>query len=310
MLLDQLRLFGIHERLDQRIDHYLQTSSPYEIYGKVIARREQDYGAGTALVPDTLALLWAARRGLSEAELLDALGPDGKPMPRAAWSPLFLAMSEAVVSRGGLLTFAHDFLRTAARDAALPTESRQRQAHERLADYFHAQPSGARRTDELPWQLAEAHAWQRLHDLLIERVFFAAAWDRNQFEVKTYWTQIESGSPLRMVSAYGAQIEHPEEEGDQIFLDSLSLLLTATGHPEEALQLHASSVDHFPSDGNLGSLQAMLNNQVHVLFHNRNEPRTALPMCEETISILTETGMAPDVLKQAQEMRTQIQAKS
>ena len=34
----------------------------------------------------------------------------------------------------------------------LPAESRQQQAHTRLADYFERQPPGPRRTDELPWQ--------------------------------------------------------------------------------------------------------------------------------------------------------------
>ncbi len=271
VLLDELRLFGQHERLEERLDYYLQAASPYELYEKVIVRWEEDYGKDangkpTQVVGDTLSLLWAARRGLTESELLDALGRDGQPLPRAAWSPLFLAMADALVSRGGLLSFAQDFLRTAARDAYLPTESHQRPAHTRLADYFERQPAGPRRTDELPWQLAEAHAWQRLYDLLADRAFFTDAWDRNQFEVKTYWTQIEAGSPLRMVGAHRSLIEHPEAEADKNYLWRFSLLLADTGHPEDDLRLRSSLVDHFRVIGDLNNLQATLGNQALILY--------------------------------------------
>ena len=165
----------------ERTNAYLQAASPYELYGQVIARWEQDYEGDTDLVGDTLSLLWAARRGLSEAELLQALGTDTQPLPRAAWSPLFLAMADALISRGGLLTFAHDFLRTAAREAYLPSETHQQQVHLRLADYFQQQPAAPRRTDELPWQLTEARAWDRLSTLLKDPAFFAEAWARDQF---------------------------------------------------------------------------------------------------------------------------------
>ena len=33
------------------------------------------------LVREALSLLWAARRGLSEAELMDLLGGNGEPLP-------------------------------------------------------------------------------------------------------------------------------------------------------------------------------------------------------------------------------------
>jgi tetratricopeptide (TPR) repeat protein len=266
VLLDELRLFGQHERLEERIGYYLQAASPYELYGTVIARWEDTYGAGTNLVGDTLSLLWAARRGLTESELLDALGRDGRPLPRAAWSPLFLAMADALVSRGGLLTFAHDFLRTAARDAYLPTELHQQQTHARLADYFARQPAGPRRTDELPWQLAEARAWQRLYDLLADRVFFNDAWDRNPFEVKTRWAQIEAGSTLRTVEAYRPQTERPEAEADKTYLWRLSFLLADTGHPEEALRLRSALVEHFRDAGDVNNLQATLGDQANILY--------------------------------------------
>jgi nephrocystin-3 len=136
VLIDELCIFGEHEELDERIDHYLEAPSPYELYEKVIIRWEDDYEGESDLVGDALSLLWASRRGLSEMELMEALGENGEPLPRAIWSPLYLAMSHGLVNRGGLLTFAHDYLRTAAEDSYVPREEGQRAAYSRIADYF------------------------------------------------------------------------------------------------------------------------------------------------------------------------------
>jgi nephrocystin-3 len=262
VLLNELRLFGRYERLEERISHYLQAASPYELYEKVIIRWEKDYEGNTDLVGDTLSLLWAARRGLSESELLDALGHNGQPLPRATWAPLFLAMADSLVSRSGLLTFAHDFLRAAARDAYLPSESHQRRAHSKLADYFAHQSAGSRRIDELPWQLAEAHAWQRLYDLLADHEFFKNAYTiRSQFELKTYWTQIEDNSSLRIVDAYRTQIDRPGTEPDKVFLNYLEALLADTGHPEAALCIGSELINFFRNTGDLRNLQVILGNQ-------------------------------------------------
>ena len=101
-LLNELRQFGSYEQLNERIDWYLQAANPVELYGKVIERWEQDYGkpdptyknlfrqslarriwrvlwhgpnsAHVSVVKESLVRLWAARRGLSETELLESLG--------------------------------------------------------------------------------------------------------------------------------------------------------------------------------------------------------------------------------------------
>ncbi len=57
-----------------------------------------------------MSLFWAARRGLSETELLDH---DGQPLPRARWSSLFLGAEQSLTSRGGLIGFFHDYPRQA-----------------------------------------------------------------------------------------------------------------------------------------------------------------------------------------------------
>ena len=244
VLLDELRLVRTHEELEERIGDYLKAETPYALYEKVIARWEQDYEGDSDLVGDTLSLLWAARRGLTETELLQALGKDGEPLPRAKWSPLFLAMSDALISRGGLLNFVHDFLRTAVENAYLPTEQNQQQAHLRLAEYFERQSISSRIIDELPWQLAEAGEWVRLQAHMIDRGFFKEAWERNENDVKAYWAQIENNSGLRMVAAYQSQIKMPESEDDKNHLWRLAELLGDTWKEDAQFEIRTYLVNY------------------------------------------------------------------
>jgi tetratricopeptide (TPR) repeat protein len=294
ILLDELRVFGIHDKLEERINYYLKAESPYELYEKVIIRWENDYERDSDLVGDALSLLWAARRGLSETELLEALGENGKPLPRAEWSPLYLAMSDSLSSRGGLLTFSHDFLRTAARDAYIPEEPSQMRAHVRLADYFQNQPAGPRRTDELPWQLAHGGAWKRLQDLLTEQDFFMASWIANQYDVKVYWAGLEEAS-YRMVDAYRATIDNPDEADDG-FVWSISDLLRATGHPVEALKMRGYLTERYRNSGAIAMnrYKTSLGNQANI-FADLGEYDEAMSLLKEMERICRERGEKDDL---------------
>ena len=191
VLLNELRVFGVHEKLNERIDWYLEAHDPYELYRKVIARWEDAYSGSRDLVRRTLTLFLSARRGLSETELLETIRMDEQLLPRAEWSPLFLAMSDSLVSRSGLLSLAHEFLRIAASDLYLPDEAQQQAAHKQLAKYFKQQLTwNDRKLDELPWQLAAARDWHVLHDTLCERACFVGLSERNKYELLGYWLRL------------------------------------------------------------------------------------------------------------------------
>jgi tetratricopeptide (TPR) repeat protein len=266
-LLNELRQFGSYEELDQRIDWYLQAANPVELYGKVIERWEQDYGkpdpACENVVHESLVRLWAARRGLSETELLESLGTQGSPLPRAFWSPLYLAAGDALVNRGGLLTFAHDFLREAVRNAYLLTESHQQGTHRTLATYFEAQLQGPRQLDELPWQWQQACEWQKLADLLAISTFFDALWVKDQFEVMAYWAQIEARSSLRMEQVYAPVIQEPTHFPSHAF--RIAVLLDSMGKPQAAQRMNAQLEDDLREQGDNAHLRGVLGNQASIL---------------------------------------------
>src|SRR5207248_10774134 len=102
VLLEELRLWGKHETLEQAIERYLGAEGIADLYERILARYEADYERDRpGLVGDAMSLLWAARRGLSEAELLELLGRDAEPLPSAHFSPLYLAAEQSLVSRAG-----------------------------------------------------------------------------------------------------------------------------------------------------------------------------------------------------------------
>ncbi len=238
-LLEELRLWGDHFTLDRAIDDYLSATGLDDLYAKILARYEEDYERDRPeLVKDAMSLLWAARRGLTEAELLDLLGADRAPLPAAHWSPLYLAAEPALVSRSGSLGFSHDYLRQAVRQRYLPEEREQEAAHLRLADYFEARELDGRQVEELPWQLTRARAWSRLSTLLADLPFLKKSWDHDQFEVKRYWADVSRESPHRILDAYRPVLEDPRRHGDALWC--VALLLQDTGHLEESARLWAT----------------------------------------------------------------------
>ena len=184
-----------HGALDTPIDYYLGAASPPELFRRILGRWESGYDAGRQLVSRSMALLWAARRGLAESEIRDLLGTSETPLLHAAWSPLYLAAESALINRSGLLTFSHDYLREAVRERYLSSAEEQTCEHRRLADYFERRDLSPRQIDELPWQVLHAGDLERLAELFAyrknlghwSRQFLSVAWDHNRFETQTYW---------------------------------------------------------------------------------------------------------------------------
>lgn len=259
-LLEELRIFGMHEKLPEKINHYLQARDPKELYMLILERLEADYEKSRpGLVRDSLTLLYAAKRGLSEEELLEIMD-----MPRLSWSPLYLAMSESLVSHSGLLGFFHAFLREAVRDRYLHLPGQKKNAHLRLADYFGGHGLDERKIDELPWQLAEAGEWKRLKDCLADLPFFCASYRKDEFEVLEYWQRVEANSDFTCVEAYKDVIVEPCNFLDVLF--PLSAMFYSRGNIDQAFSLRKAQENHYRSTGDIANLQACRGNLALILW--------------------------------------------
>lgn len=262
LVLDELRLFGVHEHLDERIESSLQAPDIPQLYSLILDRYERDFDRGRqGLAREALSLLWAARRGLTEQELREALGTEAGPLPQALWAPFFLAVENALISRSGLLTFGHPSLRQAVHDKYLADEAGQRKAHLRLADHFDPlRYLSEHSVAEVPWQLVRAQDWTRLHELLTDLQFLERLTLYDSYQAISCWNELESNSSFRLVESYRSVIEAPQRH--VLSAAAVAMLLDLAGHPVEAAAIHEFLADRFRRSGNLqrlaGSLEKLM----------------------------------------------------
>ena len=186
-LLDEIRIFGVHEKLQERIDYYLQPVTPGEFFDAVLRRLEEDYEhERPGMVGEVLSLVWAARRGLAERELLEITA-----IPPLFWAPLYHALENHLVSRSGLLDFFHDYLRQAVAGRYLPKPEVRQATHARIAEYFTQDDLGERTVDERPYHLQRAERWESLANY-IGRIEILDRLSRGgrSYELLGYWNAI------------------------------------------------------------------------------------------------------------------------
>ena len=97
ILLDDLRVTGTYEGLDERLTEYIAATDIPTLLQRVLARYQRDYERDRpGLIGEALGLIYAARRGLSETELLQLLRPpDLAQLPPAIWTPLRAALEDS-----------------------------------------------------------------------------------------------------------------------------------------------------------------------------------------------------------------------
>ncbi len=119
-LLEELRVFGVHEELNLRLKHYTASVTIDDLFEKVLERVESDNSPES--VRAALEVLWAAKESFAEDELLAVSG-----LPPAFWAPIHIALDESLIGAGGRLAFGHDYLRKAVQERYLDsTEDRHR----------------------------------------------------------------------------------------------------------------------------------------------------------------------------------------
>jgi tetratricopeptide (TPR) repeat protein len=305
-VLDELRQSGEHERLDECLDYYLSAADAEALYRKVLARWERDYGR--ALVRESLCLLLAARRGLSDAEMLELLGRDGLPLPHVSWTPFYLAAESNFVLHSGLSAISNAYLKRAVRETYCPENAEQRRIHGRLADYFGGRLlQGKREVEEIPWQLAAAGEWRKLSGLLADMGFLYVTYvESGPEDVLRYWAQIESVGAAGMEAAYQLVIAAPDQ-WEQAAVAIVAQLLTFA-HGPAAAGLWAFLVRHYRQTGEGTKLSVALWTQA-MLVQKQGDGVAALALIDEHESICRqqgdESGLAASLLLRARILRDQ-----
>jgi tetratricopeptide (TPR) repeat protein len=243
LMLEELRVYGDHLTLRRRLDELLGADAVPSLYKLILSRWEHDYDRDRpALVAESMVLLWASRRGLSESELRDLLGSGMQPLRHDLWSALYLAARQTLVNHDGIISFAHEYARSAVENRYLTDQLVQGAAHMRLAEYFLAtynrnlppgfeelhrsgKVSEAARTlrahrlfEELPWQVAHAGEWEKLAELF-----------------GGYWRDIERHIPGAALRAFASVIASPGRDFDMSW--HVAVLLEHLGYRRECAEI-------------------------------------------------------------------------
>jgi tetratricopeptide (TPR) repeat protein len=222
---------------------------------ELLARHQRDYGRDRpALVSETLEWIWAARRGLSETELLRLLKPAELPqLPLAIFSPLRAALqkTELLIDRSGILTFAHDSVRASVESAFVRDQDREDELRLRLADDFERQPISSRSCDELPWLLFQTESYQRLRHCLLDIDRFLEIKNRDERELRQYWVDLgeESTMGRLYLESFGrwANLAHRDGNRDEsrtsFAANELGIFLVHSGLYAEAEPLLRTALE-------------------------------------------------------------------
>ena len=287
-LLDELRQHGDHFTLGDVIQHYLAATSLDALLGLVLARYEHDFERDrVGLVGDAMRCLWAARRGLSEPELLEILGTPGSPLPSAAWSPLVLAAEAGLVTASGQLVFATEPHRRAVEQRYLPTVESRAAAHRALAQAFARHQLGPRVVEELPWQQLAAGDVDGLFATLCDLRFTDAAYRQSHSDLRRLWRRVEEAG-RRVVDGYADLIADPARDPEMSW--EVARLVTDAGYPTESARLNRFLTEHSRRGAAAGDeaaqrrLPAALVN-LGVALMGQGELAAAEPVLQEAINL-------------------------
>lgn len=185
-LAEELRLFGVHEELQKRIDHYLSTETIDDLFERVLERVEKD--CGKKQVKAAMMAIWASRAGLTEKEILEIA-----ELSPVVWATMRHALDDSLLETNGRITFAHDYLKIAVKDRFLTTSAKQVRAHRHLAQWFQSRPFDARRAEEEPYQWMLGFDYIKLKRCLTVREMFMAIRQKLGTQaLLSYWIFLET----------------------------------------------------------------------------------------------------------------------
>ena len=193
-LAEELRLFGVHEELQRKLNQYLACKSIDDLFMQVLERVEKDCGKKHVKV--AMSALWASRAGLTEKEILGVANLS----PRV-WAAMRLAMDESLLEIAGRITFAHDYVSLAVRDRYIQSATLQQFAHRHIGKWFTKQPLDSRRVEEEPFQWEAAGYIKTLTKALTDKGIFLLLFQDRPDELRKYWVRAsEVTDPLTAYS--------------------------------------------------------------------------------------------------------------
>ncbi|MDC0271000.1 tetratricopeptide repeat protein, partial [Akkermansiaceae bacterium] len=191
-LLEELRLFGVHEELEARLMTVLSDPPGKEageeptiddLYEHVLARIEVDIEGDYEV--EAFKAIWASFDGLARNELLELTG-----MPPAKWAEIQTALDENLFESGGQITFGNQFIRKAVEDMHLPGDEDKRSAHRWLGEWFDKRELTLDVAQERVHQWKETGDSDRLRSCLLDQDVFRELHRNDEYALLAHWVQL------------------------------------------------------------------------------------------------------------------------
>lgn len=288
-LLEELRVSGVHEGLEERI-RVLLAAPTYkrvgarldvdDVFEHVLERVEADTVAQH--VRATMVAIWASRAGLTQDELLRIAN-----VTPAQWAAVQLQLNEMLLESGGRWTFSHHYMRKAVQDRYALVGKARLQAHRTLAESFAHLPVDARVLEELPWQWERADEKERLKECLTDCAMFLPLLERDTYELLAYWVRLGADVNAEYEAAWQ---RWGLEEQVELTASSLARFLKTAGYytdlvfalEKEVVRLRRENLGEYHPD----TLEAMTN--LSSSFYLISDLKEAIRIQEEVVRLSRE----------------------
>jgi tetratricopeptide (TPR) repeat protein len=164
--------------------------------------------------------------GLSETEILGLSG--AAPV---YWSQIFNAIAGHVITRNGLVTFSHGFIREAVHKRYLPDQDAETGYRRRIAAYMEnntVSPNG--KYNELPHQLYVLKEWDRLYRFLLDFDVFEYLYGKDLYELGKYWRALQEENRERysLEKYAGLSVSGKSKEAQPVLFSTMGHALINT----------------------------------------------------------------------------------
>jgi len=221
-VLEELRVFGVHEQLENRLRTLLspppgrladQEPTVDDVFEHVLARVEADIGKNS--VQSAMEALWGSRAGLCQDELLaiSKLAP-------ARWAQIQNALDESLFESSGRINFGHDYLRKAVEDRYELTGKKKLKLHRKLAEWFEDlscdEGVDRRIAEELPWQWCKGASKGRLKKTITDSAVFELLYCYYKDELRKYWLFLKEDPTSAYKKAWNQWKRDAEEKSELV----------------------------------------------------------------------------------------------
>lgn len=165
-LAGEIRQYGLHEGLNQRVQYYLQAKNPVEFYDKLLARLEEDFDKEQdKLVKDILSIMSLFRDGVKEIEILEILN-----ITPLGFSTIYNAIDNNILNRSGYYILNNSFFKEAIECRYLNNDEYKKTLRNRIVTHLVSIGKtsfwNTREVAEIAHQLMQLGDKERMYELL------------------------------------------------------------------------------------------------------------------------------------------------